>query len=111
MKQIRKIVVHTLMVFFATTLTACAEIYTKPCKEPCSEPQPQDKFVYSIQFNAKTGNLEILDKNNEAVQGRPLNLPEQPLPVDAIINVHTIIEAKGSCLLIVDGLLFNLCSF
>ncbi|MES9850078.1 MAG: hypothetical protein ABW145_16975, partial [Candidatus Thiodiazotropha sp.] len=70
-----------------------------------------DKFVYSIQFNAESGKLEILNSERQVVKGKPINFPEEHLPVDAIINVHTIIEAKGSCLIIVSGFVYNLCPF
>ncbi|MES9946295.1 MAG: hypothetical protein ABW080_15170 [Candidatus Thiodiazotropha sp.] len=109
MKHLSKIITHTLVVFIATTFSACAEMPTKPCKDPCST--PTDRFVYSIQFNAKTGELEVLDKNGKAVEPKVLNLPEEPLPVKAIVNVHTIIEAKGSCFVIVNGKAYNVCLF
>ncbi|MES9987366.1 MAG: hypothetical protein ABW077_05580 [Candidatus Thiodiazotropha endolucinida] len=109
MKRLRKLIIYTLVVFIATTVSACAEMYKKPCKEPCTT--SNEKFVYSIQFNAKTGELEVLNKNNERVKPKPVNFPEEHLPVEAIVNVHTIIEAKGSCLVIVNGRVYNVCLF
>ncbi|MEW8052141.1 MAG: hypothetical protein AB2792_22800 [Candidatus Thiodiazotropha sp.] len=106
MKRLRNFISLTLIIFFASTITACAEMYRKPGNGNSSQ---TDKFEYSIQINAKTGNLVILNNEGKAIPGKPVNFPEEPLPVDAIMNVHTIIEAKGSCLIIVRGFVYNLC--
>ncbi|MCG7976832.1 MAG: hypothetical protein AB2565_19580 [Candidatus Thiodiazotropha endolucinida] len=103
MKRLRNCVLLTLIVFFASTITACAEMYKKPTDDKT------DKFVYSIQFNAASGKLEVLDKEGQIIRGKPINFPEEHLPVNAIINVHTIIEAKGSCLIIFNRQVFNIC--
>lgn len=107
MKRLRNFISLTLIVFFATTITACAEMYRKPGGG--ADSSQTGKFEYSIQINAKTGNLVILNNEGKTVQGKPVAFPEEPLPVDAIVNVHTIIEAKGSCLIIVRGFVYNLC--
>ncbi|MEW8692148.1 MAG: hypothetical protein AB2535_13730 [Candidatus Thiodiazotropha endolucinida] len=106
MKRLRNFISLTLIVFFASTITACAEMYKKPGNDSSSQ---TDKFEYSIQFDAKSGKLVILNSEGKAITGKPVKFPEEHLPVDAIINVHTIIEAKGSCLIIVSGFVYNLC--
>ncbi|MEW8289677.1 MAG: hypothetical protein AB2672_04030 [Candidatus Thiodiazotropha endolucinida] len=106
MKRLRNFISLTLIIFFASTITACAEMYRKPGNGTSSQ---ADKFEYSIQINAKTGKLVILNNEGKAITGKPVKFPEEHLPVDAIINVHTIIEAKGSCLIIVSGFVYNLC--
>ncbi|MES9924159.1 MAG: hypothetical protein ABW152_08715 [Candidatus Thiodiazotropha endolucinida] len=106
MKRLRNFISLTLIVFFASTITACAEMYRKPDNGSSSQ---TDKFEYSIKFDAKSGKLVILNNEGKAITGKPVKFPDEHLPVDAIINVHTIIEAKGSCLIIVSGFVYNLC--
>jgi cytochrome b involved in lipid metabolism len=97
--------------FVATTVTACADVYKKPCKEPCST--TQGTFSYSLKINADTRSasfLEVYDNKGERILPEKVPYPEKPLPVKAIINVHTIIEAEGSCMIIIDGKVYNVCN-
>jgi hypothetical protein len=107
MKRLKTLAAQILVVFSATTFSACAEVYKKPAPEV--KPVPEDKFVYTIQFNAKSGKIELLNKERELIKPQRTNFPKEPIPVKAIINVHTIIEAQGSCLVIVDGVVYNVC--
>jgi hypothetical protein len=101
MTRLNKLVIQTLIVFLSTSVTACAEVY--------KQPTPEGKFVYSIQFNSDSGEIGILNKDREIVKPIQTNFPKEPLPVEAIIKVHTIIEAKGSCILIIDNKVYNIC--
>ncbi|MCU7864311.1 MAG: hypothetical protein KZQ92_10080 [Candidatus Thiodiazotropha sp. (ex Lucinoma borealis)] len=107
MKRLRNIIAQILIIFIASTISACAEIYKKPSKDPDSA--NSDNFVYSINFDSKSGGFVIRNEDGKAIEGKPVNFPQEPLPVDAIINVHTIIEAKGSCLVIFNGRVYNVC--
>ncbi|MES9950084.1 MAG: hypothetical protein ACH255_15220 [Candidatus Thiodiazotropha sp.] len=106
MKRLRNLMAQSLIIFLASTVSACAEMYKKTDNGTSSQ---TDKFEYSIQFDAKSGKLIILNNEGKAITGKPIKFPEEHLPVDAIINVHTIIEAKGSCLIIVNGVVYNVC--
>jgi hypothetical protein len=99
MKRTNQFIAKTLLFFAAATVTVYADT------------TPND-FKYSIKINADTTTnryIEVYNKDGERVLPKKVHFPKEPLPVDAIINVHTIIEAEGSCLLIIDGEVFNVC--
>ncbi|MCU7885964.1 MAG: hypothetical protein KZQ82_17375 [Candidatus Thiodiazotropha sp. (ex Lucinoma annulata)] len=107
MKRLRNLITQTLVIFLASTISACAGMYQKPGQNPDS-PNP-DNSSYTIKFNSESGNLVILNNEGKVIPGKRINFPEEHLPVKAIVNYHTIIEAVGSCLIIVNGYVYNYC--
>ena len=82
-------------------LTACAGSYNKS--------KPQESVKYTITF-LKGGEAVIRDARGNILEGKRLNLPEKPLPVKAIVNYNTIIEAEGSCLILIGGYYYDYCA-
>jgi hypothetical protein len=69
---------------------------------------PKASVKYSVDF-LDNGDVVVKDSKGNVLEGKPVNLPENPIPVKAIIDYDTIIEAQGSCLVIINGKLYNRC--
>ncbi len=102
-------------VFFLTIsipLAACTVNYKIGTPIPAvnyydiEKPTPETKVKYSVDF-LSDGNVVVKTSKGVIVKKRrKLDLPQNPLPVKAIVNHHSIIEAQGSCLVIIDGYLY-----
>ncbi len=60
---------------------------------------------FSVDFRTD-GTIVVRDRDGRVVKPGPLDLP---LEVKAIVNIHSIVEAKGSCYVIHNGRLYRTC--
>ena len=91
-----------LMTALFMPLTACAaDVAGKRGAE-------MSDIKYSIAFK-KDGGFVVRDAQGAVVEPRRLNLPAEPLPVTAIVDVNAVVEAKGSCIVIINGFWYRIC--
>ena len=103
MKKYLSKILLTFSTALLIPLSACAAGHTMKKPE-----NGGDDVKFTIGFKGD-GSFVVRGRDGKVLEPKRLNLPQEPFKVDAIVDFHTIIEAKGSCFILINGFWYRFC--